>query len=229
MNIYRIALSVGLAGWLAIAADPSQSRAQTATSHPVVVELFTSQGCHSCPPADALVGELSKREDVIALAYHVDYWDYIGWKDPFASPQFTERQRRYGKAMSLRTIYTPQMVIDGTHDVVGSRRLQVKRLIEKQAKANAAHWVSIPARIKREANGDLVVEVSGGDAPETADIWLVAFDNRHDTPVPHALGLQRGARLLAFGRMVRGQSRGTHCRRRSGCPGGPGRGAVAGA
>src|SRR6056297_1329329 len=80
---------------------------------PVVVELFTSQGCSSCPPADAMLGELAERDDVIPLALHVDYWDYIGWADIFADPAYTRRQKGYAHATGQRMVYTPQMVIDG--------------------------------------------------------------------------------------------------------------------
>jgi len=97
---------------------------------PVVVELFTSQGCAACPPADALLGELAGREDVIALALHVDYWDYIGWQDTFAQPQFTERQYGYGRAAGSRVVYTPQMIIGGTDHVVGVRPMTVSELIQ---------------------------------------------------------------------------------------------------
>jgi hypothetical protein len=105
---------------LALSAAPAWAQSRS-----VVVELFTSQGCSSCPPADAFLGEIAGRADVIALAFHVDYWDYIGWKDPFASPEFTARQRAYVRAMGLRGPYTPQMVIDGRLDVVGSDRGRV--------------------------------------------------------------------------------------------------------
>lgn len=105
---------------LALSAGPA-----LAQTRPVVVELFTSQGCSSCPPADALLGEVAGRSDVIALAFHVDYWDYIGWKDPFAAPDFTARQKDYVRALGLRGLYTPQMVIDGRLDVVGSDRGRV--------------------------------------------------------------------------------------------------------
>ena len=80
---------------------------------PIVVELFTSQGCSSCPPAEAYLGELAKRSDVLALELHVDYWDYIGWKDPFADRNNVERQRLYGGKLGSRYVYTPQMVING--------------------------------------------------------------------------------------------------------------------
>ena len=96
---------------------------------PVVVELFTSQGCSSCPPADALLGELAAREDVIALALHVDYWDYIGWADTFAQAAFTARQRGYGEAAGSTVVYTPQMVVGGRDHVVGFRPMEVADLI----------------------------------------------------------------------------------------------------
>ena len=91
----------------------------------VVVELYTSQGCSSCPPADAYLGELAKRNDVIALALHVDYWDYIGWKDSFARPGHAKRQRAYAHAAGTKTIYTPQMIVHGRDRLVGNRPGQV--------------------------------------------------------------------------------------------------------
>ncbi len=97
---------------------------------PVVVELFTSQGCASCPPADALLGELAGRDDVIALALHVDYWDYIGWQDTFAQPDFTARQHGYGHAAGSTVVYTPQMIVAGQDHVVGVRPMAVADLIQ---------------------------------------------------------------------------------------------------
>ena len=88
---------------------------------PTVIELFTSQGCSSCPPADKLMHELAKMDDLLPLALHVDYWDYIGWKDIFADPGHTERQRGYAAMAGARTIYTPQMVIGGKDHVIGNR------------------------------------------------------------------------------------------------------------
>ena len=104
-----------------------------AQSGPVVVELYTSQGCSSCPPADKLLGKLAKRDDVIALSLHVDYWDYIGWKDVFASPQYTERQHAYARAAGKRMVYTPQMVIAGKDHVIGTKPAEVTRLIKSHA------------------------------------------------------------------------------------------------
>lgn len=100
-----------------------------AQTNPVVVELFTSQGCSSCPPADALMHDLAKREDVMPLALHVDYWDYIGWKDKFARPANTDRQRGYAREGGRNMIYTPQMVINGQDDIVGARASELAKVI----------------------------------------------------------------------------------------------------
>jgi hypothetical protein len=106
---------------------------------PVVVELFTSQGCSSCPPADAILARLAERDDVIPLALHVDYWDYIGWTDHLASPQFTKRQKNYARARGARTIYTPQMIVDGGAAVVGHKPMEIaERLMQALDEPNLA-------------------------------------------------------------------------------------------
>src|SRR5579883_2432854 len=89
---------------------------------PVVVELFTSQGCSSCPPADAFLGELATRPDILALGFHVNYWDSRAWRDPFATPEATARQRAYAQRFDGGQVYTPQMVVDGVREMVGSDR-----------------------------------------------------------------------------------------------------------
>ena len=101
---------------------------------PVVIELYTSQGCSSCPPADALLAELAKHEGVIALALHVDYWDYLGWKDDFGQPSNTARQRAYAKAAHSRTIYTPEMVVQGDVRVKGH---DAERILKEIARRQA--------------------------------------------------------------------------------------------
>lgn len=101
--------------------------------HPVVVELYTSQGCSSCPAADAILHELSKRNDVIALALHVDYWDYIGWKDEFGDPAHSERQRAYATAGKRRSIYTPEMIVHGQDDIVGAKPMALSKAIAEHA------------------------------------------------------------------------------------------------
>jgi hypothetical protein len=102
-----------------------------AGDRPVVVELFTAQGCPSCPPADAFLAELAARDDVIALSLHVDYWDYIGWDDTFARPEHTARQRGYATAQGHKMVYTPQMIINGTDYVVGTHRVDVIDVIDR--------------------------------------------------------------------------------------------------
>lgn len=105
-----------------------------AQQRPVVVELYTSQGCSSCPPADAILSELSGHEDVIAIALHVDYWDYIGWKDEFGNPAHAQRQRAYATAGDRQSVYTPEMVINGVTDIVGSKPMKVSGAIAKHSK-----------------------------------------------------------------------------------------------
>ncbi len=105
-------------------------------SGPLVIELFTSQGCSSCPPADALLLDHASRDDVITLALHVDYWDYIGWADTFARPEYTARQRAYARASDRRMIYTPQMILNGETSVVGSDPAELERALQThQARA----------------------------------------------------------------------------------------------
>lgn len=166
--------------------------AQTATAgdnRPVVVELFTSQGCSSCPPADDLLAELAKDPGVLALSFHVDYWDYIGWKDPFAAAQYTERQRDYAAALGLRYVYTPQMVIDGRHDIVGSKRRQVTEAIEEAKQTTPAVLVAFDD----EYSGRVVL--SEGKAPAGgATVWLATFDDAHETQV--ARGENSGKALV---------------------------------
>jgi hypothetical protein len=125
----------------ALAADP-----QPAGSRPVVVELFTSQGCSSCPPADALLRELARRDDVLALGFHISYWDRLGWKDPLSSEASTERQRSYARRLNGGQIYTPQMVIEGSGDVVGSNRAAVLAALHEARPVAAAAVIFAPDR-----------------------------------------------------------------------------------
>jgi hypothetical protein len=174
----RILTIAALAGLTLMAQDFAAAPGRAADNRPpVVVELFTSQGCSSCPPADAFLGELAQRKDVIALAYHVDYWDYIGWKDRYASPAWTNRQKGYASSLELRSLYTPQMVIDGRADAVGSDRSNVNYLIERAA--------SLPKL-------ELTLDSTGGKyllhLPEArfnkpATIWLAIYDPEQHTQV----------------------------------------------
>ncbi len=124
MKRYAIGAAFGL--WLGLGAA---ALAEDVSTPVVVVELYTSQGCSSCPPADAFFGELTQDARVMPLALHVDYWDYIGWEDVFANPRHTERQKSYAYAQGSRTIYTPQMIVDGAERVEGNRPDAVSQLV----------------------------------------------------------------------------------------------------
>lgn len=169
------------AAGLAAAAMPRSGAAVGLTPRPVVVELFTSQGCSSCPPADAYLGRLAARDDVIALAYHVDYWDYIGWPDPFADATYTARQRAYQHALGNRTLYTPQMVIDGRVDAVGSDTRAVDGIIrEHLAASDDRPLVRVEAGL---ANGELRAQIHDTGMPGPADVLAVAYDAHHKTEI----------------------------------------------
>ncbi len=154
---------------------PLKSTAQEA----VVVELFTSQGCSSCPPADKLLGEIANRDDVLALALHVDYWDYIGWKDSFADPDHTTRQRAYSRAAGLRTIWTPQMVIGGEDHVIGSKPMQLAdtinahlrtaKPVELSVTRNGSQ-LEIVATPRETVRGDVLVQIFRYSPEETVSI-----------------------------------------------------------
>lgn len=168
--------------------------AESPAAPPVVVELFTSQGCASCPPADAYLGELAARKDVIALAYHVDYWNYIGWTDPFASHEMTARQKAYARSLNQRYVYTPEMVIDGAHHEVGSDREAIEHLIAAARKAQSA-GPAVALSLKNETLAVHVAAVNRPDPGEAA-VWLVKFDREHTTRVVH--GENRGHTLTDY-------------------------------
>jgi hypothetical protein len=140
-----------------------------------VVELFTSQGCSSCPAADDLLGRLAKRDDIIALSFSVDVWDYLGWHDTLASPKFTERQRKYAHARGDGAIYTPQAIVNGIAHVNGADESGIVRAIEKTGKAISS--MLVPIRLTREGE-NLVIEAdaaAGGTQAKDATLWLAAI------------------------------------------------------
>lgn len=159
--------------------------AQEAGDNVVVVELFTSQGCVSCPPADALLGELAERADVIALALHVDYWDYIGWEDTFATPENTARQYGYGHASGSSLVYTPQMVIGGTDHVGGYIPMMVAELLQAHRDAPKKVEVSI------ETHGETITiaaEALMDTLPQDIQVHVVSY-------IPHEqVAIERGER-----------------------------------
>lgn len=166
---------------------------------PVVVELFTSQGCNTCPPADAYLGKLAKRKRVIALSFHVDYWDYLGWKDQFALPGSTKRQRRYARQFKRGYVYTPQMVIDGQAEVIGSRIGEVDQAISRAGERKD----KIAVRLVKGADGKvramLPARAPDADA-EIATVWMVLYDAAHTTKIGRG---ENGGKQLTYSQVVR--------------------------
>ena len=150
------------------------SHAFAGAKRPVVVELFTSQGCSSCLPADALLGKLAERKDVLALSLPITYWDMLGWKDTLASEENTRRQKAYAEVMGHGGVYTPQMIVDGINDVVGSRETVVESDIE--ARANDARGVSVALSATPH---ELHVVLGGaGERGDDATVWLLEVLSR---------------------------------------------------
>ena len=164
--------ALGLLGLLTM----GDAHADDAVS-PVVVELFTSQGCSSCPPADVVLSKLAARRDVLALSFHVDYWDSLGWKDPFASPVNTARQKAYRQTFHNSQIYTPQAVVGGVAEMVGSRASEVSAAI-----ADVARRQAVGPKLAIDRTDGIRVTVPAG-ATTAATIWLAAYDPRHETAV----------------------------------------------
>ncbi|MFN3583462.1 DUF1223 domain-containing protein [Phenylobacterium sp.] len=152
---------------LILVAAPSFAAAR---SSPVLVELFTAQGCRSCTEASEHVNQLAERKGVLALTYSVDYWDYLGWTDTFARPEFAERQHAYVTRLKLREPYTPQVVVDGRHEVAGLKTAEVDRLVRAAAEAQRD-----PPDMK--FIGPRRVDVGSGRVPPGgAEVWLVRYD-----------------------------------------------------
>jgi hypothetical protein len=164
-----------------------------------VVELFTSQGCSSCPAADALLEGYAKRPEVLALSYSVDYWDYLGWKDTLASPKFTQRQRAYAKARGDGQVYTPQLIVNG--GVHSSRKADIDRALQKASGTDATSRVTLSAKIE---NGHLVVDASGlpeGAAPvKDATLWLAVMAPKVEVAVRRG---ENQGKTLAYHNVVR--------------------------
>ena len=167
----------------AVAQGTASRDGATSDSPLTVVELFTSQGCSSCPTADALLAKLATRVDVLALSFPVDYWDYLGWKDTLANPKFTERQKAYKSALGVSMIYTPMMVVGGLTQVNGSDEDKVLLAIEKSARIVAA--TRVPLRIVAK-DGHLVIEagaVKQNGHPKDATLWLAPIAKSVEVPI----------------------------------------------
>jgi hypothetical protein len=138
-----------------------------AQARPAVVELFTSEGCNSCPPAEAYIGELVQRRDVLALAFHVDYWDDLGWRDRFGLAEAVQRQRSYAKALRLSSVYTPQVIIDGQDNFVGTDRAAIGRALS----ANR-NGVTVALSMR---DGDVLIDLGAHEKTPPCDVLLVPY------------------------------------------------------
>jgi hypothetical protein len=179
------------------------SRAET-SSEPVagnsVLELFTSQGCSSCPPADALLGELAEKPGIIALSYSVDYWNYLGWHDTLSSAANSDRQREYAKARGDGRVYTPQVVVDGLLHVIGSD----EKAIEQAMKDAAKRLANVRVPVSMHGEGDTLV-ITVGAAPEesyarSATVWLAIAKEKETVSVTRG---ENAGRTLSYHNPVR--------------------------
>jgi hypothetical protein len=211
----RALLFVSLLAALVLTCRPAAQLAQSAppdskeTTAPsaVLVELFTSEGCNTCPPADKLLTELDQNQPikgvpVIALSEHVDYWDRLGWRDPFSSAQFTQRQGEYAQALRFEDIYTPQMIVDGRTEFIGSKRATAFEAIAKAARApkatvRLAIKESAPNSIRLSVQVESVSDVARGD---TAEVMLAMAESGLSSKVSRG---ENSGRELAHSSVVR--------------------------
>ena len=160
-----------------------------------VVEMFTSQGCSSCPPADKLVSAYAARDDVLALSWHVDYWNYLGWKDTFSDAAFTDRQQRYAVSFRRRGVYTPQAVVNGRNHAVGSRGDDISQLMENYR--SSGKGLVVPVTTKRNGNK---IRVSAETDSGEATLWIVYFSREEKVKIER--GENRG-RTITYHNVVR--------------------------
>jgi hypothetical protein len=179
--IYRSKIFAAFFLFAAISLSLPVSTVVAGTNKPLtVVELFTSQGCSSCPPADAYLGDLAALDEsrgILALSFHVDYWDNLGWKDPYSSADNTRRQRNYAQYMDLRYIYTPQIVVQGTLQGTGSDRQTIAKKIKAARKMS-----SVDVQLQRNDN-TVQVLLADANRPVNADIHMVIYDKEHTTDI----------------------------------------------
>lgn len=163
---------------------------------PVVVELFTSQGCSSCPPADAFFEELRSAPNVIALSYHVDYWDYLGWKDTLGSPEYSQRQYDYARSRGDMDVYTPQMIVEGRNHFVGSNRNVVLEAIRRAQ----AEPKGVPVTLTGKG-GELAIEIGSAPSANESMVWLMPVVPRISVKI---LKGEIAGKEIAYYNIVRG-------------------------
>ncbi len=192
---------LGFAFLVMISLGPSRADNQD-NAPPVVVELFTSEGCSSCPPADKLLAELSKMNgsSVIILSEHVDYWDYLGWRDPFSAPLFSERQRQYARVFHQDSVYTPEMVVNGAIGFVGTDGQTAENAIKGRTALPRVRFVFDAVANSNGRSADIVMKDTG--MPLSKDERVVVFLTEDEVSVPVRTGENSG-RLLTHKGVVR--------------------------
>jgi hypothetical protein len=161
-----------------------------------VVELFTSQGCSSCPPADAIIGELAKDPSVIALSMPIDYWDYLGWKDTLADARFSARQKAYSHMRGGRDVYTPQAVVNGSVHVVGSDRAGIEDAIGDTRKADGVMSVPVSMSVAGKHINVSVAASNRGPAAMHGEVWICSISK--SVPISIGRGENRGRELTYY-------------------------------
>jgi len=187
-NTPIVVLLAVLAGGYLIVAEARDELAPL----PTVVELYTSEGCSSCPPAEAVLGELARREDVLALSFHVDYWDRLGWTDRLGDPAYSRRQRDYARLRGF-DVYTPQMVIDGRDDAIGSNRAAVESRLRGHQDRSAVTTI----QLQRNPETVRVILGNSESAQQVSGFaWLLAYDAKQTTAI--GSGENRGRTVTSF-------------------------------
>lgn len=192
-----VALLAGFAA--AIAAGPAASDDGFTT----VIELFTSQGCSSCPPADALLGKLAKRDDMVALSLPVDYWDYLGWKDTLASPANSARQRAYAHSRHDRAVYTPQVVVNGVVHAAGNNAASVAQASATARDRLRDTWVPISVDSKGDMLEVRAAAATGGARYAAGTLWLVLYSDVEEVSIKRG---ENAGRTIRYYNVVREMS-----------------------
>lgn len=203
-----VAMAIAAGRQLAGDNQPPGGDRHPGTDTPVLVELFTSQGCSSCPPADRLLGRLASagaagEVAVIPLSFHVDYWNYIGWTDPFSSAEWSKRQSSYAESFGSSRVYTPQLVVNGRRDCVGSNEQRVREEIERAAREAAGGRLKLeitPGGDTRALSLEIEARVDQATAGERWSVMVAVFENDLETPVSRG---ENGGRTLRNSHVVR--------------------------
>jgi hypothetical protein len=195
--VFRLKLSLAALGFAALIqpalADPPRA----------VIELFTSQGCSSCPPADALLVDLARQPDLVALSFPVNYWDYLGWKDTLAHGAFTARQKAYAHARSDRQVFTPQVIVNGKKSCIGSDRAQIEKAVHSTSEGRK----TLPVHVNlKEENGVVAISVEETDQTNerAAEVWVLPVLRMQSVPIGR--GENRG-KTITYANVVRGLTR----------------------